>query len=102
MENRSVNNRHMCLKPSPVFQPTAAMRARTPLCSDVKLSHPVLYDNHAVIAPNRLLKKKGHSGGLPSGVSDYSRRGPAQCHVKLSDSDSLLGQLERAAGWLAG
>lgn len=51
VENRSVNNRHMCLKLSPVFQPMAATRARAPLRSNVKSSHPVLYDNHGVIAP---------------------------------------------------
>lgn len=57
VESRSVNNRRMCLKLSPVLQPTAAMRARTPLCSNVKLSHLVLYDNHAVIVPKWLLKR---------------------------------------------
>lgn len=56
VESRSVNNRHMCLKLSRVFQPAAATRARAPHCPDVKLSHLVLYDNHAVIAAKWLLR----------------------------------------------
>lgn len=83
VESRSVNNRHMCLKLSPVFQPAAATRARTPHCPDVKLSHLVLYDNHAVIAAKWLLKcicvcvggRRKHNGALLMGVSDYLGRG---------------------------
>ncbi|MEQ2245030.1 hypothetical protein ILYODFUR_023383 [Ilyodon furcidens] len=74
----------MCLKRSPAFQPTAAMRARIPPRSDVKLFHLVLYDNHAVIAPKWLLRGMSVcqwvggacSGALLTGVSDYLGWGP--------------------------